>query len=760
MWSNIRMAARPRRLSSGKAFLLAVLSLVMAQPLSAEEREPDIGPPALEAAIARSHVALDAILNGDPSLYLALFDDSDDITLGNPFGPFGEGRDAVAATLANAASKYRRGEARVERVALYADEDSATLVEIEHDRAQLAGRGDFSEFSVRVTSLYRRFGSEWRLVHRHADPITTMRASQPDALTDFARRYAAAWSSQKPEAVAAFYAEEGRLVVNDGEPAVGRAAIAGVARGFMEAFPDMVVAFDKLGESNGRRTFHWTLTGTNTGPGGTGASVRISGVEAWVIGPDGLIADSDGSFDAREYARQLGAGPDSEARAQYTVFPADRSLTHAEDGVALPDGRLLVGDWDHGLVTLDPDGTKRPFGDFAAAGFKKKPHPLWNSPNGISWEPDGRHVLVADITGGHIYRVDTHTEAVERIYDHPFGVNAVVRDPSGAIWFTQSTENSAGEGAEARMFAAADKPLGDGSVWRIAADEVGKADPRAVKVVDGLDFANGIVFDAPRGRLYVNEIIANRILSFAVDPRTGALSDRRILVTLPTPDNVELDASGDLWVASPFANAVYKVDPDTGDCQTVFSPTPEASARIVSETYRRLDEGESVLELLGPDLWGPMPGLLTGIILAPDGTVFVSGLGRALVSLERAQGSDADLAPILGNRARVIVEGIRSGDVSQIMALYGEASLYSTDNATLLSDPAAIREFWIDVAASSAHDATLEILRIERLGPDAFVEIQKYDVFDEAGDRLFGGYASLLWRKVEGRWIIAADVSN
>lgn len=121
---------------------------------------------------------------------------------------------------------------------------------------------------------------------------------------------------------------------------------------------------------------------------------------------------------------------------------------------------------------------------------------------------------------------------------------------------------------------------------------------------------------------------------------------------------------------------------------------------------------------------------------------------------------DADLTPILDNRTRVIIAGIRSGDVSGIMALYGPGSLYSSDNATLLSSAEAIEAFWVNVAAGPAYDATLEVIRIERLGADAFVEIQKYDVFDQAGERLFGGYASLLWRRVEGRWIIAADVSN
>jgi hypothetical protein len=49
---------------------------------------------------------------------------------------------------------------------------------------------------------------------------------------------------------------------------------------------------------------------------------------------------------------------------------------------------------------------------------------------------------------------------------------------------------------------------------------------------------------------------------------------------------------------------------------------------------RRLEAGEGLLSLLGPDIWGPMPGLLTGVNLAPDGTVYVSGLGNALVRLE------------------------------------------------------------------------------------------------------------------------------
>ena len=76
----------------------------------------------------------------------------------------------------------------------------------------------------------------------------------------------------------------------------------------MTAFPDMQVIMDKLVLEGDRAKYHWTLIGTNTGPGGTGHRVRISGFELWQIGADGLIASSQGHFDAAEYRRQLQQG--------------------------------------------------------------------------------------------------------------------------------------------------------------------------------------------------------------------------------------------------------------------------------------------------------------------------------------------------------------------------------------------------------------------------------------------------------------------
>ena len=124
-------------------------------------------------------------------------------------------------------------------------------------------------------------------------------------LLDFAERYTAAWCSQDAVSVAAFYSADGSLAVNDAAPAVGRVAIAEVAQSFMTAFPDLRVTLDAVTTQDGRARYHWTLTGTNTGPGGTGRPVRISGFEIWRFGDDGLIASSQGHFDSTEYRRQL-----------------------------------------------------------------------------------------------------------------------------------------------------------------------------------------------------------------------------------------------------------------------------------------------------------------------------------------------------------------------------------------------------------------------------------------------------------------------
>lgn len=126
-------------------------------------------------------------------------------------------------------------------------------------------------------------------------------------LTEFATRYAAAWSSQDPVAFASFYAEGGSFRINDGEPSIGRDAIEETARSFMASFPDMVVQLVELRQTTDHVEFHWHWTGTNTGPGGTGNAVDLRGYEQWTLDENGLILESRGNMDDAEYQRQLNA---------------------------------------------------------------------------------------------------------------------------------------------------------------------------------------------------------------------------------------------------------------------------------------------------------------------------------------------------------------------------------------------------------------------------------------------------------------------
>ena len=126
-------------------------------------------------------------------------------------------------------------------------------------------------------------------------------------LRDFAERYTTAWCSQDAARVASFFSPNGSLTINEGAPSIGRVAITAAAQQFMTAFPNLKVIMNDVSGNKARALYRWTLEGTNTGPGGTGARVRISGYEEWRIGADGLICQSLGHFDAADYDRQLSA---------------------------------------------------------------------------------------------------------------------------------------------------------------------------------------------------------------------------------------------------------------------------------------------------------------------------------------------------------------------------------------------------------------------------------------------------------------------
>ncbi len=116
------------------------------------------------------------IVNGNPEVYKELYSRRDDVTLANPFGPPARGWSEVAARLDAAAANYRDGEVvGFENVATVITPDLAYTVEIESLRARVGGAAELAPVSVRVTTVFRRENGEWKVTHRHADPITTAR---------------------------------------------------------------------------------------------------------------------------------------------------------------------------------------------------------------------------------------------------------------------------------------------------------------------------------------------------------------------------------------------------------------------------------------------------------------------------------------------------------------------------------------------------------------------------------------------------------
>jgi ketosteroid isomerase-like protein len=116
------------------------------------------------------------ITNGNPDIYKSLYSRSDDVTLANPFGPPARGWDKVSATLDRAAENYRDGEVvGFENVATVVGTDLAYTVEIESYRARVGGAEEMTPVSIRVTSVFRREDGVWKVMHRHADPITAPR---------------------------------------------------------------------------------------------------------------------------------------------------------------------------------------------------------------------------------------------------------------------------------------------------------------------------------------------------------------------------------------------------------------------------------------------------------------------------------------------------------------------------------------------------------------------------------------------------------
>lgn len=125
------------------------------------------------------------------------------------------------------------------------------------------------------------------------------------AVAKMAQDYTKAWNSLSATAVASFYAEDGVIIINNGDPWTGRTRVADMAAGFYADVPDLTLTCDDIRLAGTHAVYVWTFTGHDAA---TGNPLNIQGWEEWEIGPDLKVKASRGWFDAADYAKQAAGG--------------------------------------------------------------------------------------------------------------------------------------------------------------------------------------------------------------------------------------------------------------------------------------------------------------------------------------------------------------------------------------------------------------------------------------------------------------------
>ena len=133
----------------------------------------------LNEVLEQYHLAVDELLKGNPEPVKKLWSHKEDVTLANPWGPPVRGWEQVAKTIEHAASLRRDGEfVGSEMVAKYVTAELAYVVQLERAEAKVGAREDIAPIATRSTMIFRPEEGTWKMVHRHADPITTAQPAE------------------------------------------------------------------------------------------------------------------------------------------------------------------------------------------------------------------------------------------------------------------------------------------------------------------------------------------------------------------------------------------------------------------------------------------------------------------------------------------------------------------------------------------------------------------------------------------------------
>jgi len=133
----------------------------------------------VDQLIEHFNLAQGEVVKGNAEPANKLFSPREDVTLANPLGPPAHGWDEVAVAGEHAASQLRDGEmVGFESIEKYVTDELAYIVRVERARAKVGGSEDITPITLRVTMIFRPEEGEWKIVHRHADPITTAQPAE------------------------------------------------------------------------------------------------------------------------------------------------------------------------------------------------------------------------------------------------------------------------------------------------------------------------------------------------------------------------------------------------------------------------------------------------------------------------------------------------------------------------------------------------------------------------------------------------------
>jgi ketosteroid isomerase-like protein len=165
------MSVSRRSILAAASADLALLHTARSAKASAQADEEAVVDQTVADLVKRSEEAHAALMRGDVKKYREEITYADDFTLMSPFGgkPT-RGFELTTERIEAMGRFFKNGTFEQELVQAYGSADMVVLALIERQHVEVGGL-PAQDWPLRVTLVYRREGAEWRLAHRHADPL-------------------------------------------------------------------------------------------------------------------------------------------------------------------------------------------------------------------------------------------------------------------------------------------------------------------------------------------------------------------------------------------------------------------------------------------------------------------------------------------------------------------------------------------------------------------------------------------------------------